>query len=203
MTVARRVGGLLRAATLLTLLAGAVGVARHRHETVRVRRGELPPAGAAADVRPVRPPGPIAERVAAWLPAPPASRLGRAAATAWAGPLTAPGLAIGLASGARPRWSRDEQCWLVEGVRGPSALALRGVGADANTVGTVVLSRQRPVSPTLLAHEVVHVRQAERLGPLLLPLYVWLAARYGYRDHPLERAARRGARARTDRLDGP
>jgi hypothetical protein len=81
------------------------------------------------------------------------------------------------------------------GVGGPSGLALRSVGADANAIGAVVLCRQPDPPRFLLAHEVVHVRQAERLGPLLLVGYLWLAARYGYRDHPLERAARVGARA--------
>jgi hypothetical protein len=38
------------------------------------------------------------------------------------------------------------------------------------------------------------MRQAERLGPLLVPTYLWLNAWYGNRDHPLERAARTGAR---------
>lgn len=195
----RRAADLLRAASAATLLAGAVGVVRHRRDTVRVRRGELPPASAAADLPPRRPQGTLGARLSAWVPAPPRSALGRSLAVLWAAPLTLPGLLTARLSGARPTWSHVEQCWLAEGVRGPSALALRGVGADANTIGTVVLSRQRPVSPTLLAHEVVHVRQAERLGPLLLPAYLWLAARYGYRDHPLERAARRGARQRLTR----
>ncbi|MEX0705789.1 MAG: hypothetical protein WD041_04155, partial [Nitriliruptoraceae bacterium] len=52
-------------------------------------------------------------------------------------------------------------------------------------------------SASLLAHEAVHVRQFERLGPLMVPVYLWLAARHGYRDHPLERAARLGARRAT------
>lgn len=195
----RRLADVLRAASAATLLAGAVGVVRHRRDTVRVRRGELPPAGAAADLAPQRPQGALGTRLSTWVPAPPQRPLRRSLATLWAGPLTLPGLLTAVLSGRRPRWSHDEQCWLAEGVRGPSALALRGVGADANTIGTVVLSRRDPVSPTLLAHEVVHVRQAERLGPLLLPAYLWLAARYGYRDHPLERAARRGARQRLTR----
>jgi hypothetical protein len=85
----------------------------------------------------------------------------------------------------------------VTGVRGSSGAALRLVGADANAIGAVVLCRDSTPGPPLLAHEVVHVRQAERLGVALVPLHAGLAARYGYRDHPLERAARLGARRAT------
>ena len=42
----------------------------------------------------------------------------------------------------------------------------------------------------------MHVRQAERLGPLLPLLYAWFSARYGYRENPLERGARAGAATR-------
>jgi hypothetical protein len=115
-------------------------------------------------------------------------------AAVWAAPLTSIGFLMALAAGRRPRWSDEHRCWVVEGVRGPSGVALRTVGADANAIGQVVLSRSTISSRALLAHEAVHVRQAERLGPLLFPAYLWLAARYGYRDHPLERAARLGAR---------
>lgn len=187
---------LLHALAGATLAAGVVGVVRHRQDTMRVRRGELPPAGAAADLPPRRAAGPVAERLAGWVPEPPSSRGARALATLWSAPLTLPGAAIALASGAVPRWSSDHGCWLALGVRGPSGTALRSVGADANAIGQVVLSRRAQPPASLIDHEVVHVRQAERLGALLLPAYLWLAARYGYRDHPLERAARAGARRR-------
>lgn len=190
----------LRIVAVLTLLAGAVGVVRHRRDTVRVRRGELPPATAAADLPPARPTGPLVQRLASWVPAAPASTPGRVLSGLWAAPLTLPGIAIALLSGARPRWSGTHHCLLAVGVRGPSGLALRSVGAEANAIGTVILCRAVDPPASLLAHEVVHVRQAERLGPLLLVAYLWLAARYGYRDHPLERAARAGARAQ---LAGP
>jgi hypothetical protein len=71
---------------------------------------------------------------------------------------------------------------------------MRLVGAGANTVGQVVLCRSTMPSSALLDHEAVHVRQAERLGPLLVPAYLWLNAIRGYRDNPLEHAARLGAR---------
>jgi hypothetical protein len=87
-------------------------------------------------------------------------------------------------------------------VGGPSALVLGLVGAGANTIGQVVLCRDAEPSRALLDHEAVHVRQAERLGPLLVPTYLWWNAIHGYRDNPLEHAARRGARrARHDARD--
>jgi hypothetical protein len=179
------------AALLATLGAGLLGVARQRREVAQVRRGVRP---RFTDPRvPVRG-GPLARRLAAWVPEAPRTRAARLVAAAWASPLTLVGLLMALAAGRRPTWSAAHRCWVVDGVGGPSGVALRAVGAEANAIGQVVLSRSGSSSPALLAHEAVHVRQAERLGPLLFPLYLWLGARYGYRDHPLERAARQGAR---------
>ena len=48
-------------------------------------------------------------------------------------------------------------------------------------------------TPTLWAHELVHVRQAEIFGAFMAPLYLWLLARHGYHSHPMEMAARLGA----------
>jgi hypothetical protein len=71
---------------------------------------------------------------------------------------------------------------------------LRG-GASAMTLGHVVIGR----SPELLAftrrHERVHVRQAERWGPLFLPAYLlsslamFMCGKRPYRDNPFEREA--------------
>jgi hypothetical protein len=193
---------LLRAATVATLVAGLVGVVRQRTESQQVRRGTLAPASSALHLPPRRAAGPVAERLASWVPEPPASEVGTWVGRAWASPLTVIGLFLALASGTRPVWSPQHQCWVAEGVRGASGLALGLVGADANAVGHVVLCRLPTAPPSLLAHELVHVRQAERFGPLLFPLYLWLGARYGYRDHPLERAARLGAQQRR-RADAP
>jgi hypothetical protein len=190
--------GLVTALGVSTLVAGLVGVARQRDEAARVRRGQLRAATAAADVPPRRNAGRLGEAIATWDPARPTTRLGRLLAAVWAAPLTAVGLALAGSAGRRPRWDAEHGCLVVDGMRGPSAAALRAVGADANTIGQVVLSRHARTPPLLLAHEAVHVRQTERLGPLLLPTYVWLAARYGYRDHPLERSARAGARRRRE-----
>jgi hypothetical protein len=184
---------------LATIAAGLVGAFRQRREVAQVRRGARP---RFAETLGPEVEGPLARRLATWVPPPPRTPIGRAAATVWAAPLTAVGLLMAAAAGRRPRWSPEHRCWVVEAVRGPSGLALRTVGAEANAIGQIVLSRSGTSAPALLAHEAVHVRQAERLGPLLFPLYLWLGARFGYRDHPLERAARLGARraAATPRL---
>lgn len=177
-----------------TIAAGVIGVIRQRSEAQAVRRGELTPASAAVDLPPRREPGALGRRLAVWVPQPVRTPLGRVTVAAWAGPLTTIGAVLALLAGRRPRWDPRLQCLVVRGMRGPSAAALRAVGADANTIGQVVLSRRDTPPATLLAHEAVHVRQLERLGPLIVPLYAWLGAIYGYRDHPLERAARLGAR---------
>lgn len=177
-----------------TLIAGAVGVVRQRAEAGRVRRGELPPDGPDGDRPPHPSHAPASARLAAWIPAPPRTLTGRWVATVWCAPLTAVGLVVAVASGARPRWDTGRRCIVATDVGGPSGLALRLVGAGANTIGQVVLCRSRAPSAALLDHEAVHVRQGERLGPLLIPAYLWLNALHGYRDNPLEHAARRGAR---------
>jgi hypothetical protein len=178
-----------------TLLAGTVGVVRQRIESVRVQRGELPPDGPDGERAPAAPHAPASAFIASWVPAPPRTLVGQWAAMAWSAPLTAVGIVVALASGARPYWDADRRCMVATGVGGPSGLALRLVGAGANTVGQVVLCRSDDPSPALLDHEAVHVRQGERLGPLLVPTYLWLNALHGYRDNPLEHAARRGARS--------
>jgi hypothetical protein len=182
-------------ALLATLAAGLVGAVRQRREVAEVRRGSRPRF--TDTTVPELSGGAIGQRLATWVPRPPRTMLGRAVTTVWASPLTAVGLLMAAASGRRPRWSPEHRCWIVDDVRGPSEVALRTVGAEANAIGQVVLSRSATSSPALLAHEAVHVRQAERFGPLLFPMYLWLGARYGYRHHPLERAARLGARRAT------
>ncbi|MFP4635579.1 MAG: DUF4157 domain-containing protein [Nitriliruptoraceae bacterium] len=193
-TLPRPLAVLIESAAATTIVAGVIGVVRQWFEAQAVRRGDLTPASAAVELPPRREPGPLGRRLAVWVPTPPRTPLGRLAAAAWAGPLTTIGTMLALLAGRRPRWDPCLQCLIVRGMRGPSAAALRTVGADANTIGQVVLSRRETPAATLLAHEAVHVRQIERLGPLIVPLYAWLGAIYGYRDHPLERAARLGAR---------
>jgi hypothetical protein len=185
---------LLRLVVAATLAAGVVGLVRQRTEAERVRRGELPPPATVVDAPPRRPYGPVARWLATWIPQRPHRPAGRLLAAVWASPLTLAGALVAFGSGRVPRWDPDLGCFVTRQVGGASRFALGKVGAQANAIGHVVLAVGDRPSPALLAHEAVHVRQAERLGPLLFPVYAWLGALHGYRDHPLERAARLGAR---------
>lgn len=193
---------LWRSLVVATLAAGAVGAVRQRREKAAIGRGELAPASAAADIPPRVTYGPLGARLSVWVPAPPRTTAGRYLCSAWAGPLTVVGLVLAVLAGRRPAWDADLRCFVVRDAGGPSRVALRAVGAHANTVGQIVIATQAAPSAALLAHEATHVRQAERLGPALFPVYVWLGARYGYRDNPLERAARLGARRADDQRAG-
>ena len=68
-------------------------------------------------------------------------------------------------------------------------------GVAALTLGHVVLGRSGPCINRCRAHELVHVRQNERWGPLFLPAYAasslwqWLRGRDPYRDNRFEREA--------------
>lgn len=132
-------------------------------------------------------------RLAGWVPAEPHTTAGRALARAWAAPLTVLGLLLAIASGVVPRPRGGAL------VAAPAGGLFRQLferrGFRACTLGHVILVGHEP-NERLLAHELVHVRQGERLGPLLAPLYLGLLGVYGYARHPLERAARRGARTR-------
>ncbi len=183
-----------RAAVAATLTAGLVGAVRQRLERDRVRAGRATAASAAAVTLPPRREGALARRLASWTPAAPTTPAGRVVTTLWAAPVTAVGLVLAATTGGRPRWSDEHGCLVVEGARGGSARFLRAVGAGANAIGHVVVSTYDVTPPLVLAHEAGHVRQAERLGPLLFPLYLWSSARYGYRDNPIERGARAAAR---------
>lgn len=184
---------IVRLAGLATLVAGLVSAARQRGEAQAVRRGALPAASASAQLTPRVTYGTLTQRLADWVPPRPATPAGRLLASAWAGPFTLAGYGLALTARRRPVWDDELECFVASGMRGPSSRLLRLMGADANTIGQVVLATPAEPSRVLLAHEAVHARQAERLGPLLLPAYLWLGACYGYRDNPLERAARTGA----------
>jgi hypothetical protein len=184
---------LLHVVGIATVVVGLIGAVRQRREAQAVRKGELPAASASAQLPPRRPYGALAQRLADWVPAPPATTGGRLLASAWAGPFTMVGYGLALVAGRRPIWDDQLGCFVAAGMRGPSSRLLRLLGADANTIGQVVLATPAEPSRVLLAHESVHARQAERFGPLLLPASLWLGARYGYRDNPLEHAARIGA----------
>lgn len=190
----------LRAAFAVLLGAGLVGLVRQRREVGAIRRGELQPAHADTELAPPLGASTLADRFATWTPEPPRTPLGRAFSMVWAAPLSMAGLVLGVVGRGRPRWSERFGCLVFEGVRGPSGRALEAVGAGANALGHVVLSRYAETPEVLLAHEAAHVRQAERLGPLLIPVYVLWQARYGYRQNPVERAARLQARLHAGRV---
>lgn len=132
----------------------------------------------------------LLRRVADWVPPPPVTRRGRAAAYAWAAPVSTAGLLVGAVAGCRPQ-PRDGVL-VFAGARGPVGAMLRRRGFAATTLGHVVITTDAFPSAELLAHELVHTRQAERWGVAFGPAYVALLARYGYREHPFERAARAG-----------
>lgn len=174
---------------------GVAGAVRQAHESRAVRAGRLEPA--RVDSRPeARHLGPVAGAVARWTPPRPRTAAGRLAAALWAGPVTVIGALLARLGGRRPVRDDTHGLWLAAGARGLPAGVLRIVGMGAVTMGQVVLSRRSRLSSAMLAHEAAHVRQFERLGPLLPPLYAWWAVRHGYRHHPLEQAARRAAAAR-------
>jgi len=65
----------------------------------------------------------------------------------------------------------------------------------AMTLGHVILGRDGDALDYARAHELVHVSQYERWGPLFIPAYLacsailWLRGADAYRDNPFERQA--------------
>ena len=122
-------------------------------------------------------------------------RLLRWARLLWASPNTLIGLALGLLLllvGARFR--------RVDGVLEIAALRRRPRRRwpfTAITFGHVILGTHAQELERLRAHELVHVRQCERWGPLFLPAYLlagawqWVRGRDAYWDNPFEVEARR------------
>lgn len=147
----------------------------------------LKPGSASSTPTTIAEPRAVA-RLATWRPERPASRLGRLAAYAWAAPLTTVGLVMGALSQTRPQIRHGIVLFTNAGGLGGGMLRWRGFSAA--TLGHVVIASREPTEQ-LLRHELVHVRQAERWGPLFVPLYLAGLARYGYRRNPLERAAYR------------
>jgi len=109
---------------------------------------------------------------------------------AWALPNTIVGLVLGALTFQRPRLHGGAIVF-DRAPRGVTWLMPR-LHRTAMTMGFVVLSA-RPLEGRLLVHEQHHIKQFMRLGPLFGPVYFALAIPYGYRRHPMERAARRAA----------
>jgi hypothetical protein len=115
----------------------------------------------------------------------------------WAGPTTGVGLLVALA--ARLTGGRVRRVGGVLECSGGAARALllaRPLRAGAITLGHVIASVDDRTLERWRAHERVHVRQAERWGPLFIPAYLaaglWAGLRGGnpYRDNPFEIEAR-------------
>ncbi len=117
----------------------------------------------------------------------------------WAAPTTSVGLlALGLTLLTRGRARRRAGVIEVWGGFATSMLESRAFSAEAMTLGHVVLGRTAGALERCRGHELAHVRQAERWGPLFLPAYLaaslWahLSGRHYYRDNWFEvDAARR------------
>lgn len=104
----------------------------------------------------------------------------------WSFPNTLIGLGFVLLSGTLPRL-RDGLL-VASSNRGLAYLFLTRRGFGAITFGRVVVSAI-PLTPRLMMHESHHARQYEQLGVFFLPVYLWLHAKYGYAQNPLEREA--------------
>jgi hypothetical protein len=117
----------------------------------------------------------------------------------WASLNSLVGLVGALSAGARPvRWRGVLLC---EGGRTGLAWVLRVQGFKAITLGHVIVTTER-VDDRILAHELCHVTQHERWGPLFYPAYL-LTSLTGYRRNPFEHQAARRAAAALARLTAP
>lgn len=114
----------------------------------------------------------------------------------WASPWTALGMFVGLlglATGGRARRRQTviefyggAVAWLLERIPNTPA---------AMTLGHVILGRTAAALDLARSHEMIHVGQYERWGPLFVPAYLlcslvlWIAGKDPYRDNPFEREA--------------
>ncbi|HEY4541344.1 MAG TPA: signal peptide prediction [Noviherbaspirillum sp.] len=119
----------------------------------------------------------------------------------WVAPLTLFGMTLALpvwAARGQIRILRAQACaLLVQGWLADWILRRHPAGPmQAITLGHVVIARPGMLSPRLVVHELEHVRQGERWGPMFPLLYLgssawqWLRGRHAYRDNRFEIAAR-------------
>ena len=122
----------------------------------------------------------------------------RLLAMLWASPYTLLGLflgVIGLCTGGRARIRGRVIEFYGGGVKWLLQQFFFGEGAMAFTLGHTVLGQTDAALDISRDHEMVHVRQFERWGPLMGPAYLgcslvlWLMHRRPYRDNPFEREA--------------
>lgn len=108
----------------------------------------------------------------------------------WTLPNTLLGLVLGLLTFQAPR--AHGGAIVFDGAPRGATAVLRAMGRTAMTVGFVIVAAV-PVEGRLLVHERHHIRQYMQWGPFFIPAYLLLAIGFGYRRHPMERAARRAA----------
>ena len=111
----------------------------------------------------------------------------------WASPASLLGMAIG-GLGMLTRGRARTKAHILEFHSGAVGWLLRHFPGDplAMTLGHVVIARTEAALDITHEHEMVHVRQYERWGPLFIPAYLacslvlWLRRRDPYRDNPFE-----------------
>jgi hypothetical protein len=116
----------------------------------------------------------------------------------WALPWTLCGLLVGglaLATGGHARRQRGTLGFSGGAARAMLRFAPIVRGASAMALGHVILGQTEADLDDAYEHELVHVRQYERWGPLFVPVYLaasawqWLRGRHPYWDNPFEREA--------------
>lgn len=116
----------------------------------------------------------------------------------WASPYSLLGLAVGsvgLLTGGQVRRRGRTLEFHGGGVQWFVAHLPLGATTIAITLGHTILGQTATGLDLARDHELVHVRQFERWGPLMGPAYVlcslalWIAGRRPYRDNPFERQA--------------
>jgi hypothetical protein len=122
----------------------------------------------------------------------------RILAFAWASPYTLMGLAIGavgLCTGGRVRIRGRVVEFYGGAVKWFVTHLPHGQFTLAFTLGHTILGQTDASLDISRDHEMVHVRQFERWGPLMGPAYLactlvlWMIGRRPYRDNPFEREA--------------
>ena len=122
----------------------------------------------------------------------------RLLAMLWASPYTLVGLLLGIAglcTGGRIRIRGRAVEFYGGGVKWLLRQFFFGEGAMAFTLGHTVLGQTDAALDICRDHEMVHVRQFERWGPLMGPAYLgcslllWFMSRRPYRDNPFEQQA--------------